>query len=426
MKKLLLLAAAGLMSISATYAQTETQEPNRVIIHAKDGTTHVFNFADLDYMDFDYADVCSLTASVVPGSVTATSFSLYVEPSAGCASYSVVYAEIGGQSIDKGNFSGAKTIEFTGLTDGKSYAVTITPFDKYSSAGEAVNLSVTVGTPAPKIGDYFYSDGTWSDGGLISIDVDGRNAVWAATKPAPVEGKTVIGIVCVTDPNRIAPEDKADGYTHGYVIGCRNIVDPDKDNYTRYPESIWYGGHNVEIEVTSVTKAGTTCYNRVSGRQDTREIMEYYGDGARDVVPLFYRGTTANPTPAPENTSGWFIPSMGQLWDCVANFCSGKVADKLYEWRTLTSDITYYGEDVDQPVFADFNRVFSKIPASDKDEFTISDGDNPKCISIHSCNRYNNESAVHFNLGQAETGSLIEVMAGWWDEEAHGRAFLAF
>ncbi|MDE5645016.1 MAG: hypothetical protein K2I45_05180, partial [Muribaculaceae bacterium] len=94
----------------------------------------------------------------------------------------------------------------------------------------------------PKIGDYFYSDGTWSDGGLISIDPDGCNAVWSATRPAPLEGKTVVGIVFQTDPDRISDEDKAAGFTHGYVIGCRNITDPKKSNYANYPESVWFAG----------------------------------------------------------------------------------------------------------------------------------------------------------------------------------------
>lgn len=37
------------------------------------------------------------------------------------------------------------------------------------NAGSITTLRVAV-LEAPKIGDYLYSDGTWSDGGLISID----------------------------------------------------------------------------------------------------------------------------------------------------------------------------------------------------------------------------------------------------------------
>ena len=86
---------------------------------------------------------------------------------------------------------------------------------------------VTVAYVAPKIGDYYYSDGTWSDGGLVSIEADGLNPVWADTKPAPVAGKTVIGIVCQTDENRIAAGDKEKGYTHGYVVAVKNAHSAD-------------------------------------------------------------------------------------------------------------------------------------------------------------------------------------------------------
>lgn len=56
------------------------------------------------------------------------------------------------------------------------------------NAGSITTLRVAV-LEAPKIGDYLYSDGTWSDGGLISIGSDGLNPVWAEEKPAPVEGE---------------------------------------------------------------------------------------------------------------------------------------------------------------------------------------------------------------------------------------------
>lgn len=80
--------------------------------------------------------------------------------------------------------------------------------------------TVTVAYVAPKIGDYYYSDGTWSDGGLVSIEADGLNPVWADTKPAPVAGKTVIGIVCQTDENRIAAGDQGEGLYARVCRGC--------------------------------------------------------------------------------------------------------------------------------------------------------------------------------------------------------------
>ena len=73
--------------------------------------------------------------------------------------------------------------------------------DTYQAENSISGISAIYRAPRvapPKVGDYYYSDGTWSDGGLVSIDADGLNPVWAEEKPAPVEGKTVIGIVFQT------------------------------------------------------------------------------------------------------------------------------------------------------------------------------------------------------------------------------------
>ncbi len=428
MKKLLLLSSLILTCASA-FAQVE--DANRVIIHAKDGTTHAFNFADLDYLNFDKVGDISLTAAVVSGSVSDTCVEILVTPSAECASYKVAYQAGTASPTDFGTFSGQKTVAVTGLAPSTDYSVTVTPLDKYNLSGTAVTLSVTTlaaGTitpSAPKVGDYFYSDGTWSDGGLISMDFTGRSAVWAENKPAPLAGKTVIGIVCSVDPSRIAEEDIADGYTHGYVLACKNATDPKKKNYEAYPETVWYGAMLTEIEHTKVAKIAKTCYDRVSGRADTQEMLKYYGDPKVE-VPMFYYCTTAFPVEAPSNTSGWFVPSVGQVWDCIANFCGGKVAEALYEARTLSSDFTYFTTNTNEPVMENFMRVFSLVPAADKDEITMNDvTSKPTAVSLRTGTRYDTESAIHFNLG-TDTEGLFEGMAGWFDEEGHARPMLAF
>lgn len=64
-----------------------------------------------------------------------------------------------------------------------------------------------------KVGDYFYSDGTWSDGGLRKLYRDGKREI-ANPKPAPVNkseigaSRTVIGIVFQTDSERIGAAEK--------------------------------------------------------------------------------------------------------------------------------------------------------------------------------------------------------------------------
>ena len=288
-------------------------------------------------------------------------------------------------------------------------------------------------TPAtdPKVGDYFYSDGTWSDGGLISIDPDGRNAVWAETKPAPIAGKTVVGIVFTTNTDRIADTEKNRGFNHGYVIACKNITDPGKSNYNQYPESVWFAGFYAKADVNSVAKTAKTCYENINGYTETMKMIQenepqYYDED----IPMFYYGTAPQyPVEAPANTSGWFIPSVGQMWDCVANFCSGEVAEFLASIRESTADFTYSSKnDLSESPFKSFMKVFELVPAEDKDEITIPDNGSTSLnhlIELATSSRYDEESRVVINLGMEEN-TLVEGMAAWFDEEAHARPILAF
>ena len=294
----------------------------------------------------------------------------------------------------------------------------------------------TADLPAPKVGDYYYSDGTWSDGGLISINLDGTNAVWSATRPAPVEGKTVIGIVFCTDPNRIADSEKERGYTHGYVIGLRNITDPNKKNYASYPESVWFCSQYAElnelVQVNQVCKIASSCYNNILGYTETKTLLDkndpewYYDD-----IPMFWYGTSAYPLEAPSSSSGWFIPSVGQVWDCVANFCSGEVATYLKSIRTSSSDFTYYcsKNDLSTSPYEQFAKVFEMIPDDAKDEMTIPDNGslqaNTATINLATSTRYDTESRVIISLGMNGC-KLVEGMAAWFDEETHARPILAF
>ena len=321
------------------------------------------------------------------------------------------------------------TIQAQGLKivtkDGKETRISYEDLDYVGTYDDEPSSSV-----APKVGDYFYSDGTWSDGGLISIDANGCNAVWAEQRPAPIEGKTVVGIVFTTNPDRIAEADKDAGYTHGYVIGCKNITDPGKSNYAEYPESVWYAGQYAKVDVIKVSKTAKTCYENLNGREETETLFakndpKYYSED----LPMFYYGTTEYPVEAPANTSGWFIPSIGQMWDCIANFCSGEVADYLAEQQEVTYDFTYYvsTSDITPSPLESFMKAFEMVPANDKDEITMPDSSRggKSSVAIGTSSRYSSESRVIFSLGMDGYG-LLEGMEAWLDEEAHARPILAF
>jgi len=138
----------------------------------------------------------------------------------------------------------------------------------------------------PKIGDYYYSDGNWSDGTV-----------------APISGKTLIGIVFST---RISSQEQAKGYTHGYVMALK---DANSGSTTTW------GSYGTDTSLPNYT----TCAG-------------YYGDLSSGYVGTYTNGMASNSTSypafyyaknysvtAPSNSSGWYLPSPGQWWDVMTN-----------------------------------------------------------------------------------------------------------
>lgn len=288
-----------------------------------------------------------------------------------------------------------------------------------AKAGDQVATCEVSVLAAPKVGDYFYSDGTWSDGGLISIDKDGLNAQWAAEKPAPIEGKTVIGIVFQTDPDRIADSEKANGYTNGYVMATKLAHGSDK-------QTTWYS-NDYEFDCLGGSNLSKTCYGLVCGYSDTQTVLETYPGDAIAQCPAFdWTAGIGFGVEAPESTSGWFLPSMGQLWDLAANFGGQEVAEIMKEWQSQDLNILYgYAEEnVSYNVIDKVNEVMAKVPADQKEEFAVPSHESyRKTCSVWSST---------FNKG-GEGGNLIrfgeesiELGAEFMDYDAFARPILAF
>lgn len=216
-----------------------------------------------------------------------------------------------------------------------------------------------------KIGDYFYSDGTWSDGGLISINKDGTKAVWAENKPAPVEGKTVIGIVFQTDPARFSEIEQKQGFTHGLVF-CTKAAHAPGNQVTRYAIS-------AGIDCIGNHKLGSSYYNDIYGQLWTATVKDRYPGSQLAQYPAFDWTVTDFVPAAPAKTSGWFVPSIGQLWDFMANFGGEEIAQYLAQLRDYAYDVTYldFFKLTYNPMVA-INNHFSKIPASQKEELVYS------------------------------------------------------
>lgn len=192
-----------------------------------------------------------------------------------------------------------------------------------------------------KMGDYLYSDGTTSDGGLRKLFPDGT--VETATEAvAPEAGKTVIGIVFyagrhATDASDYTMPLTAGGPTlagevRGYAVAitdaclydvwnggvlwatkpndkfdCAFVIDV-SDNLDD-----WNGYANCQVMHDYVTAhAGEDWEMR---HFQAAWSCETYGNRTLD-----YEGNPTSdyewqaPLRAPAGTSGWFLPSCGQLW----------------------------------------------------------------------------------------------------------------
>ena len=212
-----------------------------------------------------------------------------------------------------------------------------------------------------KIGDYFYSDGTWSDGGLRKIYTDGSMKI-ASPKPAPEEGKTVVGIVFQTDKSRIGAKEKeklgGEDKAHGLVMALKNAT-----TYQR-----WGPFGQDEGLTKCVTKADD--YNDISGYGNCEHIRTNRGNF--DNYPAFKAAYDYNTTcPVSATTTGWYLPASGQWWNILQNLGGCPVFAKQDEQTSSQSgDFTWTGQG-DVP--AALNAWMEKIATDSKDNFRNGD-----------------------------------------------------
>lgn len=191
-----------------------------------------------------------------------------------------------------------------------------------------------------KMGDYLYSDGTTSDGGLRKLYPDGT--VETATEAvAPEAGKTVIGIVFhagrhATDASDYTSPLTAGGPTLAGEVRGYAVAITDTYNLTTGTSygAKWVTGPNGEYDFRSGVSTDKYAWN---GYANCRAIHDYvtahagegwemrhfqaawscetYGNRSLD-----YDGNPTSdyawqaPLKALAGTSGWFLPSVGQLY----------------------------------------------------------------------------------------------------------------
>lgn len=209
-----------------------------------------------------------------------------------------------------------------------------------------------------KIGDYFYSDGTWSDGGLRKIYTDGSMKI-ASPKPAPEEGKAVVGIVFQTDKSRIGAKEKeklgGEDKAHGLVMALKDAGTGKK----------W--GPKGQDEGLNKCNTKAENYNDISGYGNCEYIRSNRGNF--DNYPAFKAAYDYNTTcPVPATTTGWYLPASGQWWDIMQNLGGCPALADVTQQTSLGSGRWSNQGDI----AAALNKWMEDIAVGDKDAFQLS------------------------------------------------------
>lgn len=174
--------------------------------------------------------------------------------------------------------------------------------------GRTAECTVTV-QAAPMIGDYFYSDGTWS------TELD--------------ENKTPVGLVFYIGD--ITAEDAAlateyPGCTHGLVVSLNNTNADGttwQENYAAYGKTVneWVEGNSDYAPVNSADKA--------NGYNNTKAIEAFNADPANSGWPVEAVQEIVNfrDSHPVENTSDWYLPSAKEWILLSAGQFEGDVMD---------------------------------------------------------------------------------------------------
>ena len=271
----------------------------------------------------------SVQALLVPRQMKGVSF---IKVTAGGNNYYYIPEKETDANLQAGQqYTYTITVTKNGLTVTASGAADWTGTEKDPVASKEVAKGFTASDL--KVGDYFYSDGTWSDGGYrkYSDKTTATLPIMPVLTDANGKARTVIGIIYSTDASRIgnaakeALKQKGVTTPHGLVMALTNASE--QCQWGEYGRDENNDGTGPFQSNTSTLQAQ---YNNVDGYGETHWILDNYKDNSTTLMgtySAFYHasryGATEGETfqyAAPVNTTtGWFIPSMGQWWDILSN-----------------------------------------------------------------------------------------------------------
>ncbi|WP_455967377.1 fimbrillin family protein [Bacteroides fluxus] len=242
----------------------------------------------------------------------------------------------------------------------------------------AANIRHTLAPTLKDIGAYTFANAQVGDFYCKNDNNEGYLIPGDIVSPTQEQQKACIGIVYSTDVSRIgtaakqALKKKEVNTPHGLVMALTNASEGCRWGEVSKDENS--GGADGEPFKANTDKV-YKMYNNVDGYGETHWIIETYGRNGntalKNTYTAFYHasryGTAESSTgryAAPEKTTGWFIPGMGQWWDILSNL--GKI------------DLTSYQDKIDgsisipsaaQIAVANMNSYLQKI--SDATQFSM-------------------------------------------------------
>ena len=223
------------------------------------------------------------------------------------------------------------TLKGTGL----SVESTIEPWD---GSEEEIEGDATLPPPPAKVGDYFYEDGTFS----------------TALDPA----KTVIGIVFQTDKSRIGDAEKAAlkakgiDELHGLVMAVKNAGTNLK----------WSSEYTDFKELTNC-ETKDQCNDDISGLHNYNTVIAYAeSEDKLSAYPAF-EAVKNYDVEAPANTTGWYLPAVGQWYDFFTNLGG------LPDWSGASESGSDYYWTGQSELVSKVNAYFSPLGDGNYDAF---------------------------------------------------------
>lgn len=209
-----------------------------------------------------------------------------------------------------------KGISVDGFYELKSVTLTSSNYE-YTCIAKG-DLSLTIGEFAekttPVVGDYYYSDGTWS---------------------ADLWEKPCVGIVfkvgAGNNDNISDYDSKLTGQINGYAVSLQDAA--------RF---------NIKWSTVQENCNTSTATDDYKGYDNTKKIRAMSGYSQMSYPVSWAVALFNNTTPAPSCTSGWYLPSAGQMIDIINSWKSnGTIQQKLnalpynHPWKTPTTEHGY-------------------------------------------------------------------------------------